>query len=69
MIPGLTRVYLDQHWASDIVSGAFVGTMIGRRVVHYAHTHKPTKLDRTLLGVSLAPDVRGGFSVSYSIQP
>ena len=51
-IPGLTRFYLDQHWASDIVAGAFLGTLMGNRVVHYAHTHRPTRLDRVLLGVS-----------------
>lgn len=51
-IPGLTRFYLDQHWASDIIAGAFLGTLMGNRVVHYAHTHRPSKLDRVLLGVS-----------------
>ena len=29
MIPGLTRIYLDQHWASDIVAGGFLGALIG----------------------------------------
>ena len=68
-IPGLTRVYLNQHWASDIFAGAFVGTMLGTRVVHYAHTHQRNKFDRALLGVSLVPNARGGVDVSYSIQP
>jgi membrane-associated phospholipid phosphatase len=69
MIPGLTRMYLNQHWASDVVSGAFVGTMIGRRVVHYAHTHKRTKFDRALLGMSAGPNQGHGFNVSFSMQP
>lgn len=60
VVPGLTRVYLDQHWASDIVAGAFVGALLGSRVVSYAHAHQPTRLDRVLLGVSAAPDARGG---------
>jgi membrane-associated phospholipid phosphatase len=57
-IPPLTRIYLDQHWASDLVAGAFVGTLLGSRVVRYAHSHRPTRLDRALLAVRVAP--RGG---------
>jgi membrane-associated phospholipid phosphatase len=63
MAPGLTRVYLDQHWASDIAAGAFLGALIGSRVVSYAHSHERTKLDRTLLGVSAMPDGNGGVMV------
>jgi hypothetical protein len=68
-VPGLTRMYLNQHWASDIVSGAFVGTLIGSRVVHYAHTHHRTKLDRVLLGTSIMPDGHGGGMLSVSLNP
>ena len=60
MVPGLTRVYLDQHWGSDIVAGAFVGALLGSRVVGYAHSHRRTRLDRVLLGVRAVPDGRGG---------
>jgi len=49
MVPGLTRVYLDQHWASDVVAGTFIGALIGNRVVRYAHGRR-TRLDRWLLG-------------------
>ena len=59
VVPGLTRVYLDQHWASDIVAGAFVGALLGSRVVSYAHSHRRTRLDRVLLGVSAMPDGQG----------
>lgn len=69
MIPGLTRMYLNEHWASDIVAGAFVGGLIGNRVVHYAHTHKRTKLDRFLLGSSIGPNGHGGMDIGVSIQP
>jgi membrane-associated phospholipid phosphatase len=59
MIPGLTRVYNGQHWGSDVVAGAFLGTFFGNRVVHYAHTHARTRLDRALLGASVAQGADG----------
>jgi membrane-associated phospholipid phosphatase len=68
LAPGLTRVYLDQHWASDIAAGAFLGALIGSRVVSYAHSHERTKLDRTLLGVSAMPDGHGGVMVVVSAR-
>jgi hypothetical protein len=69
VIPGATRVYLNQHWASDIVSGAFVGTLIGAKVVHYAHTHRRSKLDRVLMGTNFSVDPHGGFAVGASFTP
>jgi hypothetical protein len=68
MIPGLTRMYLNQHWASDVIAGGFVGALIGNRVVHYAHTHNRTKLDRALLGASISPDGHGGVVLGESIR-
>lgn len=67
-VPGLIRMYLNQHWASDVVGGAFVGTLIGSRVVSYAHSHKRTKLDRFLLGTNVASNGRGGTTVSVSLD-
>jgi membrane-associated phospholipid phosphatase len=67
MLPPLTRIYLDQHWASDIVAGAFVGTLLGSRVVGYAHSHRRTRLDRALLGVAAVPDGRGGVMVVVDV--
>ena len=68
MIPGLTRMYLNQHWASDVVAGAFIGQFIGHRVVHYAHTHQRTKLDRALLATSVTPNGFGGTIVSVNVE-
>ena len=67
LVPGVTRMYLDQHWASDVVAGAFVGALLGSRVVSYAHSHNRTRLDRALLGLSMAPDGRGGTRVGLSL--
>lgn len=63
MVPPLTRIYLDQHWASDIAAGAFLGALLGSRVVSYAHSHRRTRLDRALLAVSAVPDGQGGVMV------
>ena len=48
--PGLSRMYLGQHWASDIFSGAFLGVFYGQRVVQYSHAHPTTRIDRIFLG-------------------
>jgi membrane-associated phospholipid phosphatase len=68
IIPGATRMYLNQHWASDVFAGAFIGQLIGSRVVHYAHTHKRTKLDRALLATSVMPDGYGATRVTVSLN-
>src|SRR4051812_5063110 len=58
-IPGLTRMYLNQHWASDVLSGTFVGVLLGSRVVSYAHSHH-NKVDKVLGIAMLVPDGQGG---------
>jgi membrane-associated phospholipid phosphatase len=53
-LTGMSRVYNRQHWASDVMGGAAIGTFTALKVVRYQHTHPDNRLDRTLLraGVS-----------------
>lgn len=67
VIPGVTRIYLDQHWASDVVSGGIMGAWLGIKTVRYAHSHQRNKLDRWLLGTTLIPDGRGGVTAMVSL--
>ena len=62
-MPGLARLYLDQHWASDIALGAFLGAFAGQKVVTYSHAHPTNRIDRAFLGrrtyVGFTSDARG----------
>jgi hypothetical protein len=63
LIPGVTRLYLDEHWASDIALGAFLGAFAGQKVVSYSHAHPDNRIDRRFLGrrtyVGFTHDARG----------
>src|SRR5262249_23196292 len=43
------RLYLDEHWASDIALGAFLGVFAGQKVVIYSHRHPDNRIDRFFL--------------------
>lgn len=63
---GLTRMFDNRHWASDVVMGAAVGTLTGWAVVRYNHSRE-NPLDGWLLRASLVP---GDWSrVSLSLLP
>ena len=46
ILPGLSRIQLDQHWASDILAGAFMGVFAGYKVTTYSHDHPDNWFDR-----------------------
>lgn len=46
---GVSRIYNNQHWASDVMAGAAIGTLIGLKVVKYTHSHPGNHLDRELI--------------------
>jgi membrane-associated phospholipid phosphatase len=62
-VPTLARLYLDEHWTSDIGMGVFLGVFAGSKVVSYSHDHPDNRLDNALLGqrvrIGLSRDARG----------
>jgi membrane-associated phospholipid phosphatase len=52
---GLSRLYNNQHWASDVILAAGIGTFAGNKLVRYQHRINPNnKVDRWLLGASVS---------------
>ncbi len=55
---GVSRMYDNMHWASDVLGGAAIGTLFGLKVVKYNHSHPGNRIDRALLkGNRSAPPV------------
>jgi membrane-associated phospholipid phosphatase len=46
---GLSRMYNNQHWASDVMAGAAIGTLVGLKVVNYTHSNPGNHIDRALI--------------------
>ena len=65
---GLSRMYDNKHWASDVVMGAAIGSFAGRKIVRFHHSHPSNDIDRILLGVNIVPH-RDGALVAFTIAP
>jgi membrane-associated phospholipid phosphatase len=65
---GLSRMYNNAHWASDVVVGAGIGTFSGLKVVRYSHNHPDNIIDRALLATTIAPDGLGGVRLSWRVD-
>lgn len=63
---GLSRMYDNKHWASDVVAGAAVGTLVGRTLVAYQHKHRGNLLDRLLLPNAVESNATG-VSLCWSL--
>lgn len=52
---GLSRMYNNRHWASDVIMGAAIGTFAGNKVVRYHRSHPGNGIDKLLLNASWNP--------------
>ncbi len=64
---GVSRMYHDKHWASDVMAGAAIGTFSGNKVVWYAYSHPDNPVDRLLLSTAVLPSADGGISLAWTI--
>jgi membrane-associated phospholipid phosphatase len=67
LTPGLSRMYLGQHWASDIFAGAVMGTVAGLKSVNYSHAHPGNRFQDFFVprnGLSIEP-AQGGIALSW----
>ena len=68
-MPGLSRMYLDQHWASDVLAGDVLGAVLGSRLVHYAHTAPAGAGPRWLVNATVLPGTDGALMLGLNLQP
>lgn len=69
-LAGISRMYNNKHWASDVVVGAAIGTFAGLKVKRYHNETNPDNwIDRTFLSISVPADERGVGSFRFSLVP
>jgi membrane-associated phospholipid phosphatase len=69
-MPALARMYLDEHWTSDIAMGVFLGVFAGQKVVMYSHDHPDNRIDHELLKPRLSARVSyGAGGLSFGLAP
>jgi membrane-associated phospholipid phosphatase len=66
---GISRLYNNDHWASDVVVAAAIGSFGGWKVVRFNHTHPHNRLDRLLLATRGAPSPDGRVLLVWSVTP
>lgn len=66
---GISRMYNNRHWASDVIVGAGIGTFAGLKVVRFNDTHTGNRVDRFFLTGSLVPEPGGGQALHLSLLP
>ena len=64
---GVSRMYHDQHWASDVVAGAAIGTFSGIKTVSYAHRNPTNRIDGWLLAMTVLPGWDGGVTIAWKL--
>jgi membrane-associated phospholipid phosphatase len=52
---GVARMYLNAHWATDVMAGAAVGTLAGVATMAIHRTASGARIDRAFLGMHVDP--------------
>jgi membrane-associated phospholipid phosphatase len=62
---GLSRMYHNRHWASDVAVGALIGTFSGKKVVLASHSNPKNVIDRVMLGGVIKPTEFGTVNIGW----
>jgi hypothetical protein len=65
---GLSRMYHNRHWASDVALGALIGTFSGKKVVLASHSNPNNIIDRVMLRGSITPSEFGAWNVGWRLE-
>ena len=68
-LTGVSRMYDNKHWASDVIVGAGLGTFAGLKVVRYNNAHPGSRLEKLFLSGSIVPTVDGGHAFHWGLMP
>jgi len=67
-LTGASRIYNHDHWATDVVVGAAIGTITGLKLFRYQHSHPDNRIDNTFLRAGLQ-STGGKWNVLLAVVP
>ena len=68
-LTGISRMYNNRHWASDVITGAAIGTMAGVLIPRWHFSHPGNGIDKFFLGASVRQTSTGWNAVSLQLAP
>ena len=66
---GWSRMFDNKHWASDVITGAAIGTFTGLKVVTWHHMNPGNPIDRFFLGPSVGTTADGAPLLKLNFRP